>query len=310
MEIFSLTGEQPQYSRVVLALGNFDGVHRGHQALLNTAVEQARENALAPAVWTFSELAKEDGRIPALVTQEEKFALMAQAGIALAFTEHFSDVRDWSAQTFAEYLARQVGAAAVVCGFNFRFGRGGIATAEDLQTLMKQYDVGVTVVPPVPDGGEPISSTRIRAAVENGDMETAARLLGRPFSVSLPIVHGNKLGRTIGFPTANMDFPRGLIHPRRGVYITQCAHGGREYTGITNIGVRPSVESDGHVNCETHLLDFSGDLYGQTVRVSFARYLREEQKFPSLDGLQAQLYRDIAQARAYAHTQSKGGEVL
>ncbi len=285
-------GQEP-----VVALGNFDGVHTGHRRLLSAAVEEAERRGTAPAVWTFTSLAKEDAAIPALTTAEDKLRLIGEAGVGLVFEARFADVRDWSPERFAAHLAEEIGAVHVVCGFNFRFGRGGAGDAETLRALLAERGISLTVVPPVLTGGEPVSSTRIRAAVEAGDMETAALLLGRRFSVALPVVHGSELGRTIGLPTLNQDFPAGLIIPRSGIYATLCETGGAVRIGVTNVGVRPTVCTNGTVNCETHLLDFAGDLYGRTVRVSFCTRLRDEKRFPSLSALKDAIENDARTAR-------------
>ncbi len=282
----------------VAALGNFDGVHIGHRRLLSVAAGKAEQLGTVPAVWTFTSLAKEDAAIPALTTPEDKLRLIEQAGVSLVYEARFTDVRDWSAERFAEHLAREIGAVHVVCGFNFRFGKGGAGDAELLRTLMADRGVGMTVVPPVLMDGVPVSSTRIRAAVEAGDMASAEQMLGRRFSVLLPVVHGSELGRTIGLPTINQDFPAGLIIPREGIYATLCDVGGEIRIGVTNVGVRPTVSTDGTVNCETHLLDFSGDLYGREVRVAFCARLRDEQRFPDLTALKNAIENDARTARA------------
>ena len=286
---------------MALALGNFDGVHEGHRQLLYAAREAARSipGCLA-GVWTFTSLAKAGMDTPTLTTTEEKLRQFADAGLDFAILEDFSAVRNLSPEQFVrEYLVDKLGCAAVVCGFNFRFGYRGAGCPADLQRLLKEFNIPLTVVDPVTCDGAVVSSTRTRSAVADGDMETAAALLGRPFSVCLPVRHGKKLGRKLGLPTINQDFPAGHIVPRHGIYVCLCTVGEETRLGVTNVGIRPSVDSDGRVNCETHLIDYDGDLYGEVVCVQFLTRIRDEMRFDSLDELRAAIEADIRFAREY-----------
>lgn len=286
---------------IALALGNFDGVHTGHRRLLYAAREAAENipGCLAGA-WTFTTLAKAPADVPALTTTEEKLRQFAEAGLDFAILEEFSDVRNIPPEEFAEnYLAEKLGCAAVVCGFNFRFGRGGAGDCDTLRAILSGKNIPLTVVEPVLHEDAVVSSTRIRAAVANGDMETAAALLGRPFSVCFPVLHGKQLGRKIRLPTINQDFPAGHIVPRHGIYACICTVDGIRRMGVANVGVRPSVASDGHVNCETHIIDYDGMLYGKSIRVEFLTRLRDEMHFHSIDDLRAAIENDIRRTRAY-----------
>ena len=284
-----------------IALGNFDGVHIGHRRLLCAARDAAEGiPSCAAAAWTFTSLAKDNPAVPALTTPEEKLHQFAAAGLDYAILEDFDAVRSRSAKDFTEnYLMDRLHAAAVVCGFNFRFGRGGTGDAELLSRILARRGVPLTVVDPVMLGRAVVSSTRIRAAVADGDMESAAALLGRPFSICFPVLYGNQLGRTIGLPTINQNFPAGHIIPRRGIYACRCTVGEHRYAGVANIGVRPSVPGDGHINCETHIIDYNGFLYGKSIRVEFCRRLRDERKFDSIDALKTAIEADVRAARAY-----------
>lgn len=289
---------------MALALGNFDGVHEGHRRLLLAAREAARNipGCLAGA-WTFTSLAKSDTETPALTTTEEKLRLFAEAGLDFAILVDFSAVRDLSPEQFVrDHLIGTLGCAAVVCGFNFRFGYRGAGTAADLTRLLTEESIPLTVVDPVTREGAVVSSTRIRAAVAEGDMETAAALLGRPFSVCLPVRHGKKLGRSLGLPTINQDFPAGHIVPRHGIYVCRCTVGKECYPAVANVGIRPSVDKDGHVNCETHLLHYDGDLYGEVVCVQFLTRIRDEMRFDSLEALRAAIEADVRFAEEYFST--------
>lgn len=286
---------------IALALGNFDGVHVGHRRLLLAARDAAaRIPGCLAGAWTFTALAKTMSDTPALTTTEEKLQQFAEAGLDFAILEDFSAVRNLSPEEFVRaHLVETLGCAAVVCGFNFRFGYKGAGTCTDLERLLAEEHIPLTVIDPVTYGDTVVSSTRIRTAVADGNMEAAAALLGRPFSVCLPVRHGKQLGRKIGLPTINQDFPAGHIVPRHGIYVCLCTVGDSRYMGVTNVGVRPSVVSDGHVNCETHLIDYDGVLYGESVRVEFLTRLRDEMRFDSLDQLCAAIQNDIQQARDY-----------
>ncbi len=290
--------ERPDRSLAV-ALGNFDGVHRGHRRLLTAVQEEADRLGCASAVWTFTSLAKE-GAIPALTTSEEKLRVIAGTGVQYAVLEDFDAVRHLSPADFAEgYLADRLCCAAAVCGFNFRFGKDGAGDADTLAACLSRRGIPVTVVGPVEDADGIVSSTRIRAAVTAGDMERAASLLGRPFSIRFPVVHGHRLGHTIGVPTINQEFPGGHIRPSRGIYACVCTVDDRSYAAVANVGARPTVSDSDRVNCETHILDYDGDLYGRSVRVAFLHRLRDEQRFADVTSLAEQIARDIDETRQY-----------
>ena len=285
---------------LAVALGNFDGVHRGHRQLLFQACALAAGIPdCVPAVWTFTSLAK-TSVTPVLTETSEKLRLFAKAGIRAALFEDFAFVRDLSPETFVrEYLVRTLRCAAVVCGEDFRFGKGRAGDASLLRSILAEAGVPLSVVPSVMTDGVPISSTRIRLAVEAGDMEKAAALLGRPFSVNLPVLHGNRIGHTIGLPTVNQKFPDGHIVPAHGIYACICTVDGRRYEAAANVGTRPTVSDGDAVNCETHILGFDGDLYGQTVRVEFCRRLRGECRFSSVSELKAAIEQDVRNTHAY-----------
>lgn len=284
-----------------IALGNFDGVHIGHRRLLESARQAAAAlPRCASAAWSFTALAKDNASVAALTTSEEKLRQFADAGLDYAILEEFENIRNRTAEEFTkEYLLGTLSAAAVVCGFNFRFGRGGAGDAELLSRILARHGIPLTVVEPVLSGNSVVSSTRIRAAVAEGDMESAAVLLGRPFSLCFPVLYGQQLGRTIGLPTINQNFPVGHIIPRRGIYACICTVDGSRFAGVANVGVRPSVPGDGHVNCETHILGYSGNLYGKSIRVEFCTRLRDERKFDSLQALQSAIEADIRRTRDY-----------
>ena len=295
--------EEVHTGPLAIAIGNFDGVHIGHRALLDRLRAEASARGLETAVWCFAEPPSAylpGGAVPQLVTLEEKLALFAEAGIDRCILGDFAALRDYSPERFArEILDEGCDCRYIVCGFNFSFGARGQGTPADLHAL---FPGRCAVVDAVSLGGTTVSSTAIRAAIAAGDMPRAAQMLGRPWAVSLPVLHGKALGRTIGVPTLNQHFPEGHILPAFGVYATRCAIDGRLWPAVTNVGIRPSVDDGTAVTCESHVLDLSADLYDRTVRIEFHRFLRPEQKFVSLDALRAAIEGDIAAIRAQFST--------
>lgn len=305
MEIIDLhkfAREESVSSPLSVALGNFDGVHVGHAALISRAVEYARAHGIKSAVWTFSNdasaLPSKSGA-KCITSTDEKLAIFRELGVDLAFLVPFDEVRDYSPQKFVrEILIEKCGAVCAVCGFNFCFGKGGVGDSTELSRLMSPRDC--IVVPAVYVGGSVASSTAVRTLIEEGDVEGASTLLGRPFSLEAPVTEGKHLGRTIGIPTINQNFKDGYVIPKTGVYACTVKIDGKDYRGVTNVGVRPTIKEDGHkINSETHIIGYEGELYGENVTIFFERRLRDEMKFESVDDLCAQVQRDIKAAVEY-----------
>ncbi len=296
IDLHKLEREESVSSPLSVALGNFDGVHVGHAALIKRAVEYARAHGVKAAVWTFSDDA---AAIPSksgarcITSAEEKLAIFKSLGVDFAFLLPFDEVRDYSPEKFVrEMLIEKCNTVCAVCGFNFRFGKNGAGNSEVLAQLMSPRDC--IVVPAVYVDGNVASSTAVRALIEGGDVEEAAKLLGRAFSIEAPVVEGKHLGRTIGMPTINQNFKDGHIIPKHGVYACIAEIGGKEFCGVANVGTRPTIKEDAHVvNCETHIIGYDGELYGKTVKISFCRRLRDEMKFEGVDALRLQVQRDI-----------------
>ena len=293
---------------VSCAIGNFDGVHLGHKALISLAA--ARQNTSKSAVWTFAEPSSRflNGRPGLLSTMEERLSLFRELGIDIVFIEDFENVRDMEADIFAkEILYRRCHVRAAVCGFNFRYGKNAAGTAETLSEAFHALGASVTVMPPYQIGGVTVSSSEIRAALAAGDVETAAAMLGRPYSLTGEVVAGKKLGHLLGFPTANQRFPEGRAVPRFGVYAVRAVVDRHTYPGVANVGVRPTVENTENVNCETHILRFDGDLYGKTIRVELCRFLRPEKKFESPEALREAVMHNIGETAEYFHIETGHG---
>ena len=284
--------------RTIYALGFFDGVHLGHQALLEACRRLAAEKGCQTAAITFEKHPKALflPTPPALINSiEDRYALLRSCGMeqirVLPVTRE-SMAQPW--QAFLEGLCAD-GAAGFVCGDDFRFGHKGEGNAEKLQLFCEERGLPCIIVPEQTLDGIRISSTHIRSLIEAGDMETAAKFLGHPHILSGEVVHGRHLGRTIGIPTANILIPEGVAVPKLGVYACTCRVDEQNDVAVTNIGSRPTV--DGHqVRAESWILDFDGDLYGSRIVLQFYKFLRPEQKFGSLEELTAQIQSEAAEA--------------
>lgn len=303
MELIRLTPDRIPARKVktVTALGFFDGVHLGHRRLLETAVREARERGITPAVFTFSDDVRSvKPGVGRLTDFGSKLDLIEKAGIELVYAADFPSFSGFSPEAFVrDVLIALVGTELAVCGFNFRFGRGASGDAERLTSLMRESGRDTAVIPPAYLGDRVISSSAIRAAVEAGDTELAAAMLGRHFSLTAPVLRGRGFGHTEGVPTVNQVFCTSGIVPKSGVYAARVRlDGGRVVRGVSNVGVCPTFFGEsGDLRCETHLIDYSEDLYGRIVTVEFCKYLRPERKFDSVEALYEQIRRDVAAAR-------------
>ena len=290
---------------LAVALGCFDGVHVGHADILRHLVEAAAARGIQSAVWTFDDplvgAVSRAKNAPNITTLQEKLDRIAELGVDYAVLAEFSEVKSLSPDVFVrEILVRQLGCVFAVCGFNFRFGAGAAGDSDALLRLMRECGGDGEVVPPVMLGTHVVSSTLVRRCVQDGDMEMAARLLGRPFSIDFPVVHGHQLGRKIGIPTINQDFPPNHVIPHTGIYACLCDVDGSAYLGVANVGCRPTVSGgDLKINCETHIIQYSGFLYDRSIRVSFYRKLRDEKKFSSVEQLRLAIREDIRHAQEY-----------
>lgn len=292
-------------SASVLCLGNFDGVHAGHMALIREAIQKkavlsAKYGDVVSGACFFRTPPSDymlASPIPQLTTFEQKLELFAHCGLDYAFVMDFSEIGELSPADFVNSVLKQdFHCVYAVCGYNFHFGKSAAGDATLLDTLMKGE---LSVIAPVLVDGNIVSSSAIRQKIADGEMHLIPPLLGRPYCIQAEVLHGKALGRTIGIPTVNQYFPGNLAVPKLGIYITQTAVNGKERPSVTNVGIRPSVDDGTRVNCETHILDFDGDLYGQCVTVRFIKRLRDEIRFESLDALKEQIQRDITTTREY-----------
>lgn len=292
-----------QMNAAVVALGNFDGVHLGHRRLIATTVSIAARKGLVPTVWSFKThpsffLRKSGAEV--LTFPEDKQERLLALGVKRVILADFPTTSFLSPEEFVKtVLIDELKAAHVVCGFNYSFGKNAAGDPELLKNLLADYGVPLTVEAPVCYENEPVSSSRIRRLLETGEVERANLLLGQPFSLRAPVEQGKKLGRTFGFPTANQSFPAGSVKLKNGVYACRVLVNGKEYPAVTNVGVRPTVEKTSTPNCESHLLGFEEELYGQTIQCRFLRFLRPERRFENEALLFDQIKNDVREVLDY-----------
>ena len=287
----------------VLALGNFDGVHRGHMAIVNRVVQAARDRDATALLLTFDphprRVTRPDEAPRLLMTTAGKIAALEHSGLAAVAIIRFTrELSQWTPDTFVKaVLVDWLGISEVWVGANFLFGHDRAGNVSTLQALGLQYGFSAGTVDSVLYQGTIVSSSRIRALVAGGEVGEAAELLGHWHSIDGTVVAGDGRGREIGFPTANLDIDNVLL-PKGGVYATLAGVGGRQWPSVTNIGRHPTfVEAETQL-VEVHLLDGGRDLYGEHVRLSFVQRVRDEQKFGSVAALQAQIAADCERARA------------
>lgn len=292
----------PHLAGGIVALGNFDGFHLGHQAVVGQAVARARAEGRPALVATFDPHPVRHFRPDTppfrLTTLDQRERLFSAAGVdAMVVFAFDAALAALSAEAFAERLAARLQVAGVVTGEDFTFGQGKRGDVAMLAALGTAHGFTAETVGAVTLDGETVSSSRIRELLRAGDPRGAARLLTRPFAIEGTVQHGDKLGRTIGYPTANLDMGK-YLRPAYGIYaVTAQLPGGRRVQGAANLGIRPTFDPPKEL-LEPYFFDFSGDLYGQTIEVALIDYIRPEAKFDSLDALTAQMEADCAEARA------------
>lgn len=286
--------EEGTYSYV--ALGSFDGLHSGHLSLVNKIIELANENKGRSIVYTFKNhprtLIKGTTPPKLLMDNESKEEILESLGVDLIYFEEFNEeYMKLTPEGFIKYLCEKFKVKGIVVGFNYRFGYKNIGNIEMLKELSTKYGYELYVMEPCNYENEVISSTRIRNELFNGNVDKAMKMLNRPYIIKGKVVHGKKLGRTIGFPTANLDYSKEILIPSKGVYYTNVEWQGKIYKGITSVGNNPTVNGN-KLTIETYILDFNNDLYGHNIKVYFIKKIRDEKKFNSIDDLVIQLKKD------------------
>lgn len=287
-------------TRTAVALGLFDGVHLGHRAVINAALAQ-KKNGLSSLVFTFEPdcvLRKAGGTQGYIYTKTEKEILLCeQIGVDEIVSPPFERLCCLSGEEFAdEILCRQLRAAHVCCGNDFRFGKNAACGAKELMDFGKRFGFEVEVISPVEYGGSIVSSSRVRELLLKGDITLANELLGFNYFINAEVSNGNHIGRTINFPTINQEFSDGQLIPKFGVYSTLTNVGGKVMPSVTNVGVKPTIEGVRRPLAETHIIGYNGDLYGKNADVCFKSFIRPEMKFASLGELKAQINKDILSA--------------
>ncbi len=282
-----------------VALGQFDALHAGHRDIICDVVEYARRNGLKSVVYMFENAPSDvvSGRNTLKVnTLEKRFEIIKEFGADIVIARRFDEeLMKLSCNEFIEcYICNMLNAKYITVGYNYSFGNKGEGSAETLASKCSLRGIKVNIVPEVKLGGVSVSSTIIRARISLGDVEDAAQLMGRRFSLKGKVTEGNKIGRELGFPTANMEIPRGMLLPKFGVYETRTRINGEVYPSVTNIGGKPTVDKD-YFCIETHICAEVGDIYGEIIEVEFCRFLREIVRFDSLECLAKQLIKDREQ---------------
>ena len=304
MKVFNSLEEINNIEPTVVALGNFDGVHKGHQQIIGRTVKSAEAAGLKSAVFTFSNhtrtLLKNLPAVKNILYPEEKAAVMEGMGIDYMFNIPFTkEVMSMSPERFVkEILVDAFRIREAYCGFNYSFGYKAQGTPEVLMHEGLKHGFGIHVQEPYMIDGIVVSSTYIRQLISEGRMEECTRFMGRMYSIGCEVVVGNKLGRTIGFPTSNVMIDESMASPPNGVYITYCSYNGVKYPSITNVGVKPTIGTYSK-NVETHIFNFDKELYGKQIRVEFVKQTREERKFSGIEELSRQIESDCIMAKAY-----------
>lgn len=303
MEIFNSLEEIRDISPTVTALGNFDGVHKGHQELIRRTLYFAEAADLKSAVFTFSNHPRNlmgNHPVQNIIYAEEKAAIIEKLGIDYLFNIPFTDeIRRMPPSVFIDRLLIECFQMKEgCCGFNYRFGYRAAGTPQVLMEEGLKKGFGLHVLEPYKIDGQIVSSTLIRTLIETGEVDQCARYMGRNYAIEGEVVIGNRLGRTIGFPTSNLNIDEGMVSPPNGVYITQCFYNGTCYPSITNVGKKPTI-GEYRKNVETHIFNFDRELYGRRIRVEFLKKLRDERRFDSVEALSAEIAENCVQAREY-----------
>lgn len=304
MKIFRSLDEIGDIESTVVALGNFDGIHIGHRSLIDEAVRISSERGLKSAIFTFSNHPKNvmsgENLVKNILYEDEKVALVEKLGIDYMFSLNFDDtMMHISPEDFArELLCKKFKADIAICGFNFSYGYKAEGNADNLCEFGNKMGFETVVKEPIIVDNEIVSSTLIRNKITSGDVESAALLLGRNYSIRGVVIYGNQIGRTIGFPTCNITIDDSMVSPANGAYVSYCYVDGKRYDSVTNVGNKPTVGNYSK-NIETNILDFDEDIYGSEVKIEFLKLMRTEEKFNGLEELRSQLKKDVKLARKH-----------
>lgn len=305
MRVIRELNEQVTFNRPIVTLGTFDGVHLGHQEILRQMVAEGKESGRETVLLTFHPhprmvLYPESHSVRLIDSLEEKLEKLEQSGldtvILFPFTQKFS--RLTAVEFVRDVLVRDIGVSKMLVGYDHHFGKNREGDFHQLQELGQLYGFDVKQIQAVQTGDVSVSSTKIRKALSEGEMLTVERYLGQPFQLTGEVIHGNKLGRTIGFPTANLSIDQTTkILPETGVYAVKVQRNNQWFNGVMNVGKKPTVQQTEIISVEVYIFDFDAELYGELLRVQVFDRLRGEQRFASIDELKSQLVKDEQNAR-------------
>ncbi len=306
MQVIYTTDEINSFKiKTGVGLGNFDGLHIGHMALINTLIRESRLNNLCSIVYTFTKhpenILRKKLITPLLLTEQKKVELLGEIHLDYLYFDEFNEeFSRLSPEDFVKkILIDKLNIKLAVAGYDYRFGYMGQGDIPLLKELGIKYGFRVVVIPAIKCDNEVVSSTKIRQCIINGQLETAYKLLGRNYSITAEVVSGRRIGNTIGFPTANIHPERFLVLPANGVYITKTLLDGKLYNSMTNVGFNPTFEDVKEKTVETHIIDFNRDIYGKKIEVFFLKKIRDEKKFESVDLLKEQIAEDMQTTKKY-----------
>ncbi|MBR6503098.1 MAG: riboflavin biosynthesis protein RibF [Clostridia bacterium] len=274
--------------KTAIVLGTFDGLHAGHRAVIGQA-----DGFYSIAV-TFDTPPKSyfSGEAQLLMLPEDRAERLKKLGIDRVDIQDFGKIKDIEAKDYLEYLKKEYVPQRIVCGFNYRFGKNAAGDTSLIADFCSQNDIEFVCVPPTKVGDTALSSTYIRNLIREGNVELASTMIYDGFSFTATVIHGDARGRNLGFPTANQLYPKDLIKLKFGVYLSRVEIDGKCYKAITNVGIRPTYQTD-EVGCETFIKDFSGDIYGKQMKTELLKFIREEQRFSSIDELKKAIINDV-----------------
>lgn len=304
MIIFNSLDEVKNVESTVVALGNFDGVHKGHQALIQRAVKTAENEGLKSAVFTFANHPKNVNAGEMVVKNilyfDEKAKVIESLGVDYLFNIPFDEtIKNMDAIDFIDnILLGKFKMRQAYCGFNYRFGHKALGTPEVLMHEGIQKGFGIHVLEPFSIEENLVSSTFIRNLIADGRVELCEKYMGRHYTIEGEVVVGNRIGRTIGFPTSNLIIDENMVTPANGVYVTYCIYNGEKYPSITNVGVKPTI-GEYKKNVETHIFNFDKQLYGKKIRIEFLEKMRDEKRFTDVEELSKQITKDCIMAKSY-----------
>ncbi|MGI6721833.1 MAG: bifunctional riboflavin kinase/FAD synthetase [Anaerovoracaceae bacterium] len=304
MKVFESIDEVKDIEPTAIAVGNFDGVHKGHQEIIKRMVSNARIAGFKSAIFTFSNHPRNmlgtGNRVKNILYSEDKIRLIEEMGVDYLFNIPFDDhIRCMEPVAYVErLLIGRFKMKEIFCGFNYHYGHRAAGDVKLLLDLSLDRGFSLHVLAPYRVDGHVVSSTMIRELIADGAVDKCPDYLGRYYSIGGEVVVGNKLGKKLGFPTSNLSIDEDMVTPSNGVYVTYCIYNGKRYDSITNVGVKPTI-GEYKKNVETHIFDFDKELYGKNIRVEFLKKTRDEQKFDSKEELSQQIMRDCINAKAY-----------